>query len=80
LGAVVEDMAEVGVAEAAGDFVARHAETVVGGDKNVFLGDRRPETGPAGAGFEFCGRREKGVVAADAAIESLGVIFRNRYS
>src|SRR5260370_35932509 len=74
-GAVVENVAEVGVAETAGDFVTGHAETVVSGNKNVFLRDWRPEAGPAGARFKFCVRGEKSVVAADAAIEPLRVIF-----
>src|SRR5258708_5478819 len=74
-GAVVEKGAEVGVAETAGDFVAGHAETVVSGNKNVFLRDWRPEAGPAGARFKFCVRVKEDVVAADAAIEPLRVIF-----
>jgi hypothetical protein len=74
LGAVIEDVAEVGFAATAGYFGAGHAEGSVGGLNNIFFGDGLVEAGPAGAGIEFGGGVEESGVAADAAENSLGVI------
>src|SRR5271169_2564125 len=49
LGAVVEDVAEVGVALGALDLVAGHAQAAVGVLLHVLLRDGLPEAGPAGA-------------------------------
>src|SRR5581483_4902228 len=46
---VVEDMAEMSLAEAARHLGAGHAEAVVGGLDYILLGDRLPEARPAGA-------------------------------
>jgi hypothetical protein len=72
--AVCENVAEMRVAEAARDFRAYHAEAAICGFANIFLRDGFPETGPAGAGFEFGAGVEECVVAADAAEDSLLVI------
>ena len=60
-------MAEVGVALAALHFRARHAVGAIGFFHHIFLGDRRVETGPAGAGIEFGVGAEKFGAATDAA-------------
>jgi hypothetical protein len=46
-------VAEVRVALAALHFRARHAVAAIGFFHYIFLGDRRVETGPTGAGIEF---------------------------
>src|ERR1700679_900938 len=73
-GAVVEDMAKMRVAEAAGNCGADHAQADVRGFRDIFLCDGSPETGPAGAGFELGAGVEQCCVAADAAEDSFGVI------
>ena len=73
-GAVVEDVAEVAVAEAAGDGGADHHEGAVDGFDDVFFGDGLVEAGPAGAGVEFGGAEEEGEVAG-AAAEEAGAVF-----
>ena len=70
--AVVEHVAQVGVAQAAQDFGAVHEEAVVGLGVDVFGGDGRGVAGPAGAGIELGGGAEERVAAADAAVESGG--------
>ena len=70
--AIVEQVAEMGVAQAAQDFGAVHEETVVGLGVDVFGGQGRGVAGPAGAGVKLGGGTEEGVATADAAIESHG--------
>ena len=67
LGAVGENVAEVSFALAALYFGSRHAVSDVGFFDDVFVVNWGPETGPAGAGIEFCVGAEKGRVATDAA-------------
>jgi len=57
-GAVIENVAEVGVAETAGDFVTDMRDCCQRKQK-CFLRDWRPEAGPAGARFKFCVRVER---------------------
>ena len=71
LWAVVEDVAEVGVAFCAGDGGADEAESCIPDFGYVFSGDGRPETGPSGAGFELGVGTEQRIVTTDAAVESL---------
>ena len=74
LRAVVEDVAEMRIAERAGDRGAHHAEGLVLDLDDVLLGDRLPEARPAGAGIELrVGIEERGV-AADAAVEAGGMV------
>ena len=72
-GAVVEDVAEVGVAFGAGDRGADHAESCVTDFGHVLFGDGSPEAGPSGARVEFRGGVEERVVAADAAVDAFVV-------
>jgi hypothetical protein len=74
-GSVVEDVAEVGVAEAAGDRGADHEHGAVGCFEDVFGGDGLPETWPAGAGVELGFGAEEGGVAADATEDAVAVLF-----
>jgi hypothetical protein len=60
-------VAEVRVALAALHFGARHAMAAIGFFDYIFPGDRRVETGPAGAGIEFGVGTEKFGAATDAA-------------
>src|SRR5215472_11127216 len=71
--AVVEDVAEMGVTLGALHLVAYHAQADVAAGLDVLFGDRLPEAGPAGAGIKFRRRAEKGIVAADAAEQTLRV-------
>src|SRR5271163_557334 len=64
----------MGVAQRAEYFIAAHSKAQIYFAYDVFLGDRRPEAGPAGAGLEFCIGAEERVGAADAAIEA-GVVI-----
>ena len=66
-GTVVEDMAEMGVTAATGNFGAHHSEAAVDRFANIFLGDWSPETGPSGAGVELGVGVEQSRVAAHAA-------------
>src|ERR1700743_2388166 len=50
LGSVIEDMPQMRIAACAGNRGALHHEGVVADLDYVQLGDRRPETRPAGAG------------------------------
>ena len=70
LGAIVKDVAQVGLAFGAGNLVTDHAQASVGGGADIFFGDGRPETGPAGAGIKLGVGSEQGVVAAYAAVEA----------
>src|SRR5580700_10925444 len=65
-GAVVEDVAEMRVAEAAGNRGALHAERRVRDFEHIFLGNRLPEAGPASAGLELGIGAEERRAAADA--------------
>src|ERR1035437_7006134 len=62
------------VALAAQRLGAAHGEAVVGFGAHVLRGGRRPETGPAAAGFEFLVAAEQGVAAAHAAVHAGFVI------
>ena len=72
--AVIEYVAEVGFAAAAGNFCAGDAEAAIDFFDEIFFGDGLIETRPAGTGIEFGGGVEKSGVTADAAENSLGMI------
>src|SRR5258708_1619472 len=72
---VVENVAEVRVAFPAQHFHALHPEAPVRMLPDVLLRDRRPEAGPAGAGFELLTRTEQGRATTHAAVQTLLVIF-----
>src|SRR5690242_4543582 len=73
-GAVVEDVAEVGVAVLADDLGAPHEEAVVGPQLDVLEVRRLGEAGPPGAGVELrIGGEELGS-ATDAAVHALGLL------
>ena len=74
MGAVVEDVAEMRVAEAAGDGGAFHAEADVARLVDIFFGDGLVKTGPAGAGIELGIGVEQRGVATDAAKNAFGVV------
>ena len=74
-GAVVEDMAEVGIAERARDGGAAHADAVVGGVMDILFGDWLPEAWPAGARVKFGLGTEERDVAADTTVNTVGVLF-----
>ncbi len=71
---VVEDMAEVSVALAAEDFGAHQAEAKIRRGGDVRKRDRRPETGPTGIGIELLLRAKDSVAAADATVDTRGVL------
>src|SRR5580698_36198 len=71
--AVIEHMAEVRVAAAAGDGGAVHSHAGIVSFDNVLARDGLPEAGPAGAGLELGGRVEYRRVAADAVVNALVV-------
>jgi len=73
-GAVIEDVAEVGIALPAGDSRALHAQAHIVYLDDVLFRDRLPETWPARTGFKLRLRAENGVVAANAAIETVVVV------
>src|SRR5260370_17368732 len=62
------------VAAGAGYLVALHAQAVVQAYRYIFLGDRRPETRPAGAGLELCFGVEERSRAADTEIQTIRVV------
>jgi len=70
LWAIVEDVAEVGVAFCAGDGSADHTEARVAQLGDIFCRNGLPETGPSGAGIEFGSGIEQRVIATDAAVEA----------
>src|SRR5258708_32772798 len=72
---VVENVAEVRVAFPAQHFPALHPEAPVRMLPDVLLRDRRPEAGPAGAGFELLTRTEQGRATTHAAVQTLLVIL-----
>src|SRR5947207_1319341 len=72
--AVVENVPQMAIAAGAEHLVARHPQRVVSGDGDVLFGDRLPEAGPAGAGLEFRFGVEQGRGAADAPIDSIGMV------
>jgi hypothetical protein len=72
-GAVVEDMAEVGIAFGAGNRGADHAEGCVADFGYVFAGDGCPEAGPSCTRFEFRGGIEQRIVTAKAAVDAFVV-------
>src|SRR4249919_4334145 len=67
---IVEDVTKVRIAATAGNRRAFHADQIVTGGDFVYLGDRLPETRPAGAGVELGRGIEQRGVAADAAIDA----------
>src|SRR5690349_18681157 len=69
--AVVEDVAEVGVAGFADDLGAAHEEAVVGPQLDVLEVRRLGEAGPAGARVELGVGGEQLGAAADAAVHPL---------
>jgi len=69
--AVVEDVAEMGIALFA-RMAVRIRETRVADLADIFVGIGA-QSWASGARLEFCRRVEQGVVAADAAVESLVV-------
>src|SRR5262249_47620926 len=73
-GAVLEHMAEVRAAAAAGHLSPLHAITAVFMQFNIFFRDRLPKTGPARSGFKFGIRYEQRCSAAHAAIKALFVV------
>ena len=72
--AVVEDVAEVGVAVLADDLGAAHEEAVVGAQLDVLEVGRLGEAGPAGAGVELGVGGEELGAAADAAVHAGGLL------
>ncbi len=70
LGAIVKDVAEMGVAFSAGDCGADDAEGSVADLGHVFGGDRSPETGPSRPRVELGGGIEQRVVTTNAAIDA----------
>ena len=72
-GAVVEEVSEVRVAFGAGDCGADHTKSRVADFGYVLFDDGSPVAGPSGARVEFGGGVEKGVVAADAAVNAFVV-------
>jgi hypothetical protein len=70
---VVEDVPQVGVALATGNCGAFHAERVITSLDDVLLGDGLVEAGPASSGIELGVGVKEGVVAADAAKDSVVV-------
>src|SRR5476649_609979 len=67
---VFKHVAQVRVALAAQRFHAFHEQAGIGLGADVFLGGRRPETRPAGAGLELFLRPEQRIAAADAAVHA----------
>ncbi len=74
-GAVVEDMAQVGVAAGALVFDSGHAKGGVQLVDYILFGDGGEEAGPAGTGIEFGLRIKQGCAAADAAVDALRVVL-----
>src|ERR1700733_3527392 len=72
---VIEDVTQVRVTAPARYGGALHSQAVVTALHDVLLGDRLPEAGPAGAGIELGARVEQLRAAADAGIQSIGVIL-----
>src|SRR5690348_8456833 len=73
-GAVVEDVAEVGVAVLADDLGAAHEEAVVRPQFDVLEVGRLGEAGPAGAGVELGVRGEELGAAADTSVHPVGLL------
>ena len=71
---VIENVSEVSVTLGAGNCGADHAVGQVSLLRDVFLGDRRPETRPARSRVEFRRRVEQRVVTANAAVDSFVVL------
>src|SRR6516225_12133845 len=67
-------MAEVSLAECAGHLGARHAKAVVRRFDDILLGNRLPEARPASARVELGVGQVQSVVAADAAVETCGMV------
>src|SRR5580765_937191 len=72
--AVVEDVAQMAIAPRAEHLVANHAVGGVSGAGDILFGDGLPETRPAGAGLEFRFGVEQGRGAADASVDSIGMV------
>src|SRR4051794_18141871 len=73
-GAVVENMAEMGAATRAEDFVAFHSEAVVFHRRDDSRDERLGEAGPAGAGLELRVAREQRRVTT-SAMENPATMF-----
>src|SRR5207245_2804075 len=73
-GAVVEDVAEVGVAVRGADLGARVAEQVIRARADVRGVERTGEARPAGARLELVGRAEEGLAGDDVDVDPRGVI------
>ena len=70
IGAVLENMAKMGVALGAADLDAIHAELVfIAVFDHIFV-DRLPEAGPTGPRFVFGFRIEQGRAAANATVDA----------
>src|SRR5579863_6294485 len=69
--AVVEDMAEVGVAFGAGDSRAFHTDTGIARFGDILARDWSPEAGPSGPGVKFRSSIEQRIFTANAAIDAL---------
>ena len=78
LRAVLENVAEMAVAQCAKDLGAVHAVAQVLMVEDVLSGHRGEEAGPACARVKFCLRREEGETAADAVVNPglFGVVKR----
>jgi len=63
----------VGIAFGTGNRGSNHSISCIADLADVFGGNGRPETGPAGAGVEFGGRVEQRIVTAGAAVDSFVV-------
>src|SRR5262245_41966727 len=77
-GAVVEDVAEVGVAAVAEDLGADHAVTAVLVRADVRVGHWPEEAGPARTRVELGVRREQRQPAADAGVDSPAFVVQQR--
>src|SRR6185312_3890792 len=74
LGAIGEDVSEVGAAGGAGGFDAPHAESPVFMLFDGVRGDGVVEAGPAAAGVELGLRLEQRSIAGGAVVQAIGVV------
>src|SRR5580658_6807786 len=73
--AILEDMAEMGVAAGADNLGANHAVAAVGDGLDIFRRDGLKEAGPAGAGIKFRAGGKQRQIATDAMINALPVVI-----
>ena len=73
-GTVIEDVAKMRVALAAGDSRALHPYAHISRLDDILLGDRLPEAWPSRARLKLGFRTKDGIIAADATIETVIVI------